>query len=945
MACPDPVKACLRSCLDFLNASFFADDKHRSTAVDKLLATVDLGKTGVAYYYCDYADHRTLETVSILGTIIMQLLRTIQIPAKVQEDIFRIYDNGLRTPMVEELIGVHNSVIKNFSEIYIVIDGLDECDKDTRHDILSYIKEIAISNISLVRVFVSCREEDQILHSLKLHSYIHLTASMLSDDIESFVVNSVSSRIKSEDLKIRNPALEREIIAELMAKADGMFLWVYFQLRDLCEASSDTVIRETLRNLPRGLTETYARIIEKINVSTLKTDLARKIFRWAACAKSPLGVEEMCEAIAFGLESKSWDLDAIPNQRDVIGSCGGLIVLDDDDQTVSFAHHTVQQFLHSKPKNDQMKDFHFQPVEADSLAGQVCVTYLSFTDFETQITTVTPERRVEPSELLGPDIIGGMPKILGIGKYLFSIPYRLLGGNYEDQSLDMDVIKLLKPQPKKPLASTMTEKYRLLNYVVRNWEGHTKSWMHAGKLNVNEKSWNQFRSLVLHKTLPFDFRAWGSNQHDEPCRCPICLTNSPLQNTRPFPYMTIFNWAVHEGHAPLLRCLSDQALGPYYYHIKSPDNHDLDDSFQSESPMAVACGAGHYEVAKLLLTALKNYDRSKFSEIRPLIKAAANGHEDILMMLFKHSPLSAIAEARPYALQLAARNGHEETTRALLEHNFDPYLRNVETIRASWRKRAETIFGANTILEDAPGGLAFHDAAECGHEAILKMILSKYRSFIDLKDGLGHTALHLVARHGHVNAAQFLLSRKENFNLQSNAGETALHRAVKFGHTDLVHLLLEKGSDTELHSFIEGHTALHLAARFSQLNSATLLLQFGADLEAKDAYSRTPIYNSVDQGKVDMVRFFLSWVVRESKDISFDMRNLIHLAISNEDEAMLKVLLRYGSLDKKIPFDLVERLRGLGERSEILQTLPTYFDYYLDRPVKFLFLIDDKHFP
>ena len=934
MACPDPVKVCLRSCLDFLNASFFADDKRRSTVVDQLLATVDLRKTGVAYYYCDYADHRTLETVSILGTIIMQLLRTIQIPAKVQEDIFRIYDNGLRTPMVEELIGVHNSTIKNFSEIYIVIDGLDECDKDTRHDILSYVKEIAISDICFIRVFVSCREEDQILHSLKLHSYIHLTASMLSDDINSFVISSVSSRIKSGDLRIRNPTLEREIIAELMAKANGMFLWVYFQLNDLCEASSDAVIRETLQNLPRGLTETYARILEKLNVSTLKSDLARKIFKWAACATRPLGVEEMREAIAFGLESRFWDLDAIPNQRDIIGSCGGLIVLDDDDQTVCFAHHTVQQFLHSKPKSDQTKDFHFSPTEADSLAGQVCVTYLSFTDFETQITTVTPERRVEPNDLLGSNIIGGMPKILGIGKYLFSIPYRLLGGNYEDQSLDMDVIKLLKPQPKKPLASAMTDKYRLLDYVVRNWERHTKSWIHAGELNVNEKTWDKFRSLVLHKTLPFDFRAWGSNQHDGPCGCLICLGELPLMSTRSFPYMTMFCWAVHEGHAPLLLCLNERDLVRYYYYIKSPENHHLDDSFQSESPMAVACGAGHYEVVKLLLTALTNYGRCKSHEARPLIKAAANGHENILRMLHTHSSLEAFIEARSYALQLAARNGHEGTTGALLEYDLE--------FRGSWQ---QSVFGANTMLEDTPEGLALHDAAECGHEAILNLILSKYRLFIDLKDRLGHTALHLVARHGHVNAAQFLLSRNENFNLQSNAGETALHLAVKFGHTDLVRLLLEKGSDTELHSFIEGHTALHLAARFSHLNSATLLLQFGADLEAKDAHSRTPIYNSVDQGKVGMVQFFLAWVVRESKNISIDMRNLIHLAISNEDEAMLKVLLRYGRLDKKIPFDLIERLRCLGERSEILQTLPTYFDYYLDRPVKFLILINDKPFP
>lgn len=235
----------------------------------------------------------------------MQLLRTIQVPADVQNDIFRVYDNGLRTPTVQELINIHLSVAKSFSEIYIVIDGLDECDKDIRHDMLSYINQVTVSNTTIVRVFVSCREEDQILHSLKLHSKLHLNPSMFSDDIESYVIKSVSSRIKSEDLRIRNPALEREIITELVSKAHGMFLWVYFQLNDLCEASSDSIIRETLRNLPHGLIETYARILKKINVSSLKSDVARKVFKWAACATRPLEIEEMQEAIAFGIETMS----------------------------------------------------------------------------------------------------------------------------------------------------------------------------------------------------------------------------------------------------------------------------------------------------------------------------------------------------------------------------------------------------------------------------------------------------------------------------------------------------------------------------------------------------------------------------------------------------------------------------------------------------------------
>jgi hypothetical protein len=90
------------------------------------------------------------------------------------------------------------------------------------------------------------------------------------------------------------------------------FLWAHFQLVDLCEAASVSAIKETLRNLPRGMAETYTRVLKKIGGSRTNMALAQRVFKWIVCAKRPLLITELREAVAFGTADRSWDAEKIP---------------------------------------------------------------------------------------------------------------------------------------------------------------------------------------------------------------------------------------------------------------------------------------------------------------------------------------------------------------------------------------------------------------------------------------------------------------------------------------------------------------------------------------------------------------------------------------------------------------------------------------------------------
>ena len=154
--------------------------------------------------------------------MLKQLIPGDQIPEEIEPQVLRAYKDGQRTPSTQELMGLVCSLMQLCPLVYLVLDGLDECERQSRQDILSFLERLSTLPKASVRTFVSCRDEDQLLRSLELYPRIQLTAAALGSDIKSFVEGSVRSRIGSGQLRIRNPDLEPQIVQELVNKSHGM---------------------------------------------------------------------------------------------------------------------------------------------------------------------------------------------------------------------------------------------------------------------------------------------------------------------------------------------------------------------------------------------------------------------------------------------------------------------------------------------------------------------------------------------------------------------------------------------------------------------------------------------------------------------------------------------------------------------------------------------------
>lgn len=269
-----------------------------------------------------------------------------------------------------------------------------------------------------------------------------------------------------------------------------------FQLKSLCDCNTDSEVRETLRNLPRDLTETYERLLSKIQ-NPLRQLLVRKMLQWIICARRLLHIDELLEAIAFTIEDDHWDPAKIPlDPSRLIRASGNLIVVDEENYSVHLAHYTVQQFLLTPtPSADNRFSFRFSREEAEHYLGETCVIYLSFNDFETQIVKYTNKTKahmaiIEKALLQSDSIAGGglvESTVVAISK-LFRPT-----NTYKPSNIDYS---RHVPHSKHGLQS----KYELLGYVVVEWLSHTSKLCQGESVAdislQGVKIWRLFQNLV-----------------------------------------------------------------------------------------------------------------------------------------------------------------------------------------------------------------------------------------------------------------------------------------------------------------------------------------------------------------------------------------------------------------------------------------------------------------
>lgn len=166
--------------------------------------------------------------------------------------------------------------------------------------------------------------------------------------------------------------------------------------------------------------------------------------------------------------------------------------------------------------------------------------------------------------------------------------------------------------------------------------------------------------------------------------------------------------------------------------------------------------------------------RTLLSRDTPLIKAAANGHIEVVKLLLEQgADVNRHNEGGETPLHYAARNGHVEVMEILLDHGADVTAKGTGCgTPLQWAARSGQIKAAELLLA--------HDAD------------------VNQKGTDEHTALTDAVRNGHVDMVKFLLSRGAEVNTRASYGCTPLYEAYRANNIEIGRILLEHGADPDL---------------------------------------------------------------------------------------------------------------------------------------------------
>ncbi|KAJ5000853.1 hypothetical protein K4K48_002085 [Colletotrichum sp. SAR 10_66] len=253
--------------------------------------------------------------------------------------------------------------------ITLIIDAMDECDKDTRQDLLDFLVSL-LETPTTIKVFVSSRDDRDIVYKLDKYENLCLSSKRNSGDIELFVRSETSRLVKKGSLlrgSTRKEELRDRIIHELISNAHGMFRWASLHIQELCRQATDAAIEERLVKMPRTLEGLYREILAKIETrdAVVDRELARNAFRWLLCAQEQFRSKVFLEMVS---RPKGVFITTISRDQ-LLDLCNNMVIFDENLDAFRFSHLSVREFLEGEDS--------YRIATAHALAAEQCLLNLA----------------------------------------------------------------------------------------------------------------------------------------------------------------------------------------------------------------------------------------------------------------------------------------------------------------------------------------------------------------------------------------------------------------------------------------------------------------------------------------------------------------------------------------------------------------------------------------
>lgn len=772
------------------------------------------GTTGISFAYCNYSLPSSQQNPStFIATFIKQLSRCCPRIPEPLEKLFNTHNKDARNPSHLELRQLFLEVAAAFEKVYVVVDALDEFDPRQRESFLLFLCEIIKFSGGCIKVFITSRKEIDIERAFTDVPTIALESTRSKEDIEEYVEGELERRIEERILKLKDLSLKDGIYSALVEKADGMFLWVKFQLDTLCSQTSDRHIRKTLQNLPATMDETYTRCLASIEKkSKLEIELAKRIFMWITHAERPMKLGEISEAIAMELDMEtSEDIkDSIVSDFNLlITVCGGMVTIDwqnvEPNSTVRFVHYTVQEFLMAQGNGSSAMLKQNSQLAHEEIA-QMCIKYMMI-------------KYSEPPE----ENQGHWDTFKNYSSQFWHHHVQVLN------QLSEDVWVLLY---------RFISSGELFFKTIRLFQARTS------RIGV-QKFTPSTIAMVLD--LPLALSRLIQENLD---------TSDPTENG-----LEAIHWAAEVGSLKGVEWLLEKGVNingmsaygstPLFAAIVR-QNKELVQLLLSKgadtnvrgggwgSPLQGAARWRNKDIIQLLLDNGADVNLRYGIKSNPLQAVAALGEEELVRLLLeKGADINAQGGEHGSVLQAAFASGNERLVRYLLEKGAEVTVQGKTLAATAARGSIPLIellleMGCDVNSKGERQGSVLKSAIWSGNKKVVEFLLQKGAK-VDLPEvevGYYGSALNTAALKGNVEIMQLLLDSGAEVNKRCGNFGAPLHSAVWSENPMAVKLLLDNGADPNAR-MKDGANALQVVVAKANLPLTKLLLDYGADVNQR----------------------------------------------------------------------------------------------------------------
>jgi hypothetical protein len=326
-------------------------------------------------------------TIGMYRSLLLQLLEQLPTLQHIFESLHlshsSIHENyqwsteSLKTLLEQAILHLGDTSVMFF------IDALDECEEDQIRDMISFFEQVGEQSTPRGIRFQVCFSSRHYPH-ITIHNNLELVLEKQEGhqhDITSYVNSKLKIGSGGESVQVRR---------NLLAKASGVFLWVYLVVEILnkeYDSGRIHMLLQKLEELPRDLHELFCDILTR---NSDNRDELILCIQWILFAERPLEPEELYSAIRTGTEFgnlSAWDSDNITIRtvrRFILDSSKGLAEITKSRfRTVQFIHESVRDFL---LKENGLKriwpgmETHWEGRSHEQLK-EICIRYMSIDVF------------------------------------------------------------------------------------------------------------------------------------------------------------------------------------------------------------------------------------------------------------------------------------------------------------------------------------------------------------------------------------------------------------------------------------------------------------------------------------------------------------------------------------------------------------------------------------